>query len=109
MNLFSKSLFVATLFSFATMAHALSLEEGKKSGAVGEKRSGYLAVVHESADAQKLVTEVNARRRAAYVAIAEKNNSDLTTVEQLGAKEAIQNSPAGTYVEAGDGKWVQKK
>jgi len=89
---------------------ALSLEEGKRQGLIGERRNGYLDVVTSAAPSEihALVEDVNAKRRAAYAQIAHKNGSPLSAVEQVGAKEAFDKSPTGTMIEGADGKWQPK-
>ena len=48
------------LFVIDVNRESLAIEEAKKSGSVGEKQNGYLAVIRDDTGAaQKLVTEVN--------------------------------------------------
>ncbi len=87
---------------------ALSLEEAKLQGLVGEQTSGYLGVVkpdHEAA--QALVKEVNSKRRQAYEEIARRNGTPLQAVESLAGEKAIQNTKPGLLVE-GPGGWIKK-
>lgn len=94
----------------SSSAFALSLDEAKRSGAVGEKADGYLAPVKggSAAEINQLVATVNEKRKTAYSQIAQKNGSPMSVVEKVGAKEAIEKSPAGTFIQAGDGSWIQK-
>ena len=87
---------------------ALSLEEAKLQGLVGEQTSGYLGVVkpeHEAA--QALVKEVNSKRRQAYEEIARRNGMPLQAVESMAGEKAIQNTKPGLLVE-GPGGWIKK-
>lgn len=87
---------------------ALSLDEAKTQGLVGEQTSGYLGVVkpeHEAA--QALVKEVNSKRRQAYEDIARRNGTPLQTVETLAGEKAIHNTKPGLFVE-GPGGWTKK-
>ena len=87
---------------------ALSLEEAKARGIVGEKRNGYLGVVHAAnQEAQALLQDVNQKRRDAYEEIARRNRTHLQAVETLAGEKAIQNTKPGNYVE-GPGGWVKK-
>ena len=89
-------------------AFALSLEEAKTRGLVGEKRNGYLGVVNPSSqEAQSVVNEVNQKRRQAYEDIAARNKTPLATVEALAGEKAIQNTRPGYFVE-GPGGWTKK-
>ena len=75
-------------------AFALSLDEAKSKGLVGEKANGYLGVVKPgSQEAQSLTIEVNLKRREAYQDIAARNKTQLETVEnERLARESIQSA-----------------
>ena len=89
-------------------AFALSLDEAKSKGLVGEKANGYLGVVRPgSQEAQSLTNEVNQKRREAYQDIAARNKTQLETVETLAGEKAIQNTKPGHFVE-GPGGWTKK-
>lgn len=112
MNKISITYLTAAVFSvsltFPQSSHAISLEDGKKKGLVGESANGYLEPVVDSPEAKALTENINVRRKAAYKKIAEKNGSPLEVVEQIGGKEAIENSQSGTLVKSGKGGWVKK-
>jgi len=89
-------------------AFAMSVEEAKTKGLVGEKANGYLGVVNPgSQEAQSLTNEVNKKRRQAYEDIATRNGTQLDAVEALAGEKAIQNTKPGHYVE-GPGGWTKK-
>lgn len=89
-------------------AWALSLEEAKAKGQVGEKANGYLgAVSGGNADVQALVSDVNQKRKQAYEDIARRNGTNLSSVETLAGEKAIQNTQPGNMVE-GPGGWTRK-
>jgi uncharacterized protein len=89
-------------------AFALSLDEAKTRGLVGEKPNGYLGVVTpDSPQAQSLTNEVNQKRRQAYQEIAARNKTALEAVETLAGQKAIQNTKPGHFVE-GPGGWTRK-
>ena len=89
-------------------AFALSLDEAKSKGLVGEKANGYLGVVvPQSQEAQSLTNEVNQKRRQAYQDIASRNRTQLETVEALAGEKAIQNTKPGHFVE-GPAGWTRK-
>lgn len=92
----------------ASSVCALSLDEAKTKGLVGERTNGYLGVVNASnAEAQALITDINQKRRQAYEDIAKRNRTLLTTVETLAGEKAIQNTKPGNFVE-GPGGWIKK-
>lgn len=87
---------------------ALTLEEAKAQGLVGEKSNGYLGVVAAGAGGvQALVNEVNQKRRQAYEDIARRNETSLLSVEMLAGEKAIQSTKPGNVVE-GPGGWTKK-
>ena len=89
-------------------AMALSLDEAKAKGLVGERTNGYLGAVSPSqTEAQTLVDDVNQKRRKAYEEIAKRNRTDVRSVETLAGEKAIQNTKPGNFIE-GPGGWVKK-
>ena len=86
---------------------AMDLQTAKEQGLLGETASCYLALVQNNPEAAKVAASVNARRKAEYQSIAQKNGIALKDVEQLAGKKAIDKTPKGQFVQA-DGKWVKK-
>ncbi|MBU6435529.1 MAG: DUF1318 domain-containing protein [Nitrospirae bacterium] len=86
---------------------ALSLEEAKSKGLVGEKANGYLGVLNHSGEVQALANDVNQKRREAYEEIARRHETPMTAVETLAGEKAIQNTKSGHFVE-GPGGWMKK-
>lgn len=91
-----------------TALFALTLEEAKNRGLVGEKSSGYLGTVTAGGgEVQALVADVNQKRRQAYEDIAKRNGTPISAVETLAGEKAIQNTRPGNFVE-GPGGWIKK-
>ncbi len=87
---------------------AISLEDAKSQGLVGEKANGYLGlVVPGNAEAQALVKDINQKRRQAYEEIARREGTNVSAVETLAGEKAIQKTKPGNFVE-GPGGWVKK-
>jgi len=85
-------------------AFAMSVEEAKTKGLVGEKANGYLGVVNPSSqEAESLTNEVNKKRRQAYEDIAARNRTQLDAVEALAGEKAIQNTKPGITSKARTG------
>lgn len=105
----SKKLTIAAFLSLfiTAQAFALSLDEAKSKGLVGETPSGYLEVVQSNAEASSLAHEVNSKRREHYQEIAKKNGTPLKAVEELAGKKAIEKTVRGNYVKV-NGAWVKK-
>jgi uncharacterized protein YdbL (DUF1318 family) len=87
---------------------ALSLDEAKARGLVGEKANGYLGVVGSgSGEAHALANDVNQKRRQAYEDIARRNGAHINAVETLAGEKAVQNTKPGHFIE-GPGGWRKK-
>lgn len=77
---------------------------------VGENSSGFLEAIAKlpAADAKTVALE-NADRQVVYTAIAARNGADVAKVGKLRAAEIAAKAKPGTLIQAGDGKWVEKK
>jgi len=104
-RIFTSLTIVSLLFS--SIAFAIGLDEAKDKGLVGEKGNGYLGVVIVQKDAQGLVADINAKRKAVYVELAAKNGITLQQVEKLAAKKAYHKTSTGHYLWVGN-QWVKK-
>ncbi|MBQ4859008.1 YdbL family protein [Pseudoalteromonas sp. MMG007] len=101
---------IATLIGAVYMsfsAWAISLDDAKNQGLVGENSSGYLGLVVQNSEAKAVVEEINAKRKAQYLKLAKKNNLSLAQVEALAAAKTIKKTQNGHYVEV-NGSWVKK-
>ena len=105
-----KKLNIITLVSAVCMsfsAWAISLDDAKNQGLVGEDSSGYLGLVVQNAEAKAVVDDINAKRKAQYLKLAKKNNLSRSQVEALAAAKTIEKTQSGHYVEV-NGNWVKK-
>jgi uncharacterized protein YdbL (DUF1318 family) len=101
-----KFLLILSIF-FSSVVFAISLDEAKDKGLVGEKDNGYLGLVVEQNDAQSLVNNVNAKRKIVYLKLAEKNGITLQQVEKLAAQKAYKKTNSGHYLWM-NGRWIKK-
>ncbi|MFQ3248727.1 MAG: hypothetical protein ACI9O6_000529 [Glaciecola sp.] len=106
LNIIGRFLIISSLF-FSSLSFAMDLDEAKDKGLVGEKDNGYLGLVVNQAEAQKLIAEINAKRREIYLELAAKNNITLTQVEKLAAQKAYSKTAAGHYLWV-NGVWRKK-
>jgi len=97
----------AVILLLSAPAHALDLTGAKDSGLIGESHDGYLAPVVASAEVNRLVAEINSKRKAHYNKIASKNGISLEAVEVRAGQKAIEKSDSGAYINRGDG-WEKK-
>ena len=89
-------------------ALALSLEEAKMKGWVGERMDGYLGPVVDSTDVVALVKDINNQRRAEYQRIAAGNGQSVAVIQKLAAEKAYEKTPSGYFVQNAQGAWVKK-
>jgi len=101
---------IATLIGAVCMsfsAWAITLDNAKNQGLVGEDSSGYLGLVVQNSEAKAVVEEINAKRKAQYLKLAKKNDLSLAQVEALAAAKTIEKTKSGHYIEV-NGNWVKK-
>lgn len=84
-----------------------ALDDVKQGGYIGEKPTGYLGVIKSGAQAAEIAEAINEARRDEYERIAQKHGVDITKIEAVAGKKAIDKTPAGQYVMI-NGEWVRK-
>jgi len=103
---------IALLTGMLAVAAAVAgpLTQPKADGWIGEQASGYIGLVRQDApaDIRKLVADVNAKRKAGYQAIANKQGVPLADVERVGGNTAIEKTLRGNYVRDASGVWRKK-
>lgn len=93
----------------ASPAFALTLEEARTGGLIGETARGYVAPVQApTPEVTALVNRINGGRRAEYDRIARNTGTPLEQVEQRAAQKIYEQLPRGTYVQAAGGRWTRK-
>lgn len=107
-NIIKKLTCVLLATSMAFSAWAISLDDAKQQGLIGEMQNGYLGVVVASPEAQSLVDNVNEKRRDIYLNLARKNKITLDQVTALAGVKAIDKTQPGHFIKNSAGKWVKK-
>ncbi len=103
---------VITLCSlFGTFSvYALTVDEAKEHGIIGETLSGYLAVVDQNdKDAVKLTDKINHERDLKYSEIAQRNNLKTKDVARIAGQKLVERASSGEYVRGINGQWLKKK
>ena len=87
-----------------------AVDTAKAAGIVGEQGDGYLGYVHGAADATTAaaVEAINAGRRQAYMAAAEKTGVTPDAAGQATAQQLIGRLPSGQYYKPLGGYWTKK-
>ncbi|WP_026317965.1 YdbL family protein [Algicola sagamiensis] len=93
---------------FATPAWAMTLDEAKQKGFLGEQPNGYLGLVKDNAEAKTLMNDINAKRKATYQKLATKNKITLADVAKIAGEKAMKKTKSGNYIKGADGQWKKK-
>lgn len=81
----------------------------RASGQVGEKMDGYIGIVGASTpELQRVVNDINIRRRAVYAERAQAENATLEEYAFTSGCLAISRTTAGEMYQAPGGSWVQR-
>lgn len=94
--------------SIAFSAWAITLDQAKQQGLVGEMPNGYLGVVVASAEVSSLVDMVNKKRKDIYLNLARKNNITMQQVTKLAGEKSITKTQSGHLIKNASGQWVKK-
>ncbi|TCK08145.1 YdbL family protein [Marinobacterium mangrovicola] len=91
-------------------AFAISLDEAKQQGLIGEQSTGYLGVVSNNANAEvkALVQSINSKRKALYGEKAKQAGVELQIMELRTGERLLDRAAPGEYVRTPDGRWVRK-
>ena len=84
-----KSLLItASLLMMSQLALALTLDEAQSKGLLGENASGYLEMTPRgNAEAKALMLDINAKRKTKYQSIADKQKTDLKSIEKIAGEK----------------------
>jgi uncharacterized protein YdbL (DUF1318 family) len=78
----------------------------RAAGEVGEQPDGYLGIVGAATDKlQRLVDDINIKRRAIYADKAKENNATLEAYALTAGCQAIARTAPGEKYRAPDGSW----
>ena len=89
-------------------AAALTLNDARAQGRVGETLSGYLAPIQQDAETLALVNRINAARAENYQKLADSNNLPVDEVAKMAGQKLVARAQPGEYVKGINGKWLKK-
>ncbi|EKT6399390.1 YdbL family protein [Salmonella enterica subsp. enterica serovar Chester] len=101
-------LWVLTLSLLTPSVWALTLDEARTQGRVGETLNGYLVALKNDAETQKLVLDINHARRASYQQLADSNHLPVDEVAKMAGQKLVGRARPGEYVQGINGKWMRK-
>lgn len=96
------------LLGAAQPALALTLDEARHQGRVGETFSGYIAARQQDSETLALVRRINDGRSAEYQRIAQQNSLTTEQVARIAGGKLVERAGAGEYVRGLNGLWMQK-
>ncbi|GAK26952.1 MULTISPECIES: YdbL family protein [Serratia] len=99
---------IGAAWLFSSMAMALTLDEAKQQGRVGETLNGYIAPVKQDAETLSLVRNINAGRTEKYQQVADSNHIAIDDVARMAGQKLVARAPAGEYVRGINGQWLKK-
>ncbi|MCE0491573.1 YdbL family protein [Pantoea sp. Mb-10] len=92
----------------APSAWALTLDEARQQGRVGETLSGYIAARQQDKETLALVARINAGRAEQYQRVAQQNRLTTQEVGRIAGEKLVARASAGEYVRGINGQWLQK-
>ncbi len=93
---------------FSSMTFALTVEQAKQQGRVGETLSGYLAPVKKDAETLALVEQINIARSERYQEVAQRNHISIEDVARLAGQKLVNRAASGEYVRGINGQWMRR-
>ena len=90
-------------------AWALTLDEARQQGRVGETLSGYVAARQQDEETLALVKRINDGRLQQYQRVAQQNNLTASEVARIAGEKLVNRAGSGEYVRGINGQWLQKQ
>ncbi|MFG1172486.1 YdbL family protein [Erwiniaceae bacterium CAU 1747] len=107
MKLLNGALLLGCLL-ISTGVMALTLDEARQQGRVGETLNGYIAPRQQDAETQALVRQINEGRSRQYQQLAEQNNLTTAEVARIAGLKLVERAKPGEYVRGINGQWLKK-
>ncbi len=107
MKMLNRALLLGCLL-VSSGAMALTLDEARQQGRVGETLNGYIAPRQLDAETQALVKQINEGRSRQYQLLAEQNNLTAGEVARIAGQKLVERAKPGEYVRGINGQWLKK-
>ena len=94
----------------AAPAWAVTLDQAKAQGLVGERPDGYIGPVNQpvTQEIAALIAQVNAGRHQAHEDVARRNGTPIANVEALAGQKLVSRAGPGEFVMQPGGQWVKR-
>jgi Uncharacterized protein conserved in bacteria len=89
-------------------AWALTLDEARQQGRVGETLSGFIAARQQDDETLALVKRINDGRTQQYQRVAQQNNLTTSEVARIAGEKLVNRAGSGEYVRGINGQWLRK-
>lgn len=89
-------------------AHAITLDEARDLGLIGERPDGLVAAVSPqvSTEVSALIIEINAARLESYKQLAAKDGAPMQAVQAIAGEKLLQKARQnGWYIMSASGGW----
>lgn len=102
-----KIIVIISALMMSVAAMAMDLDDAKNMGLIGEQPNGYLGLVSVSnAEAAAVMIDINAKRKAKYQEIANKQNTQLINIERIAGEKLVNKAQSeGEFYMDGTGQW----
>ncbi|MCT4706471.1 YdbL family protein [Enterobacteriaceae bacterium H16N7] len=102
-----KATLICTLL-FSQPLLAVTLNDARQQGLVGETLSGYIAPIKQDKATLTLVKNINEARAEHYQQLADSNNISVDEVAKLAGQKLVTRAAPGEYVRGINGQWMKK-
>lgn len=89
-------------------AWALTLDQARQQGRVGETLSGYIAARQQDSETLALVKRINEGRSQQYQRVAQQYNLTTAEVARIAGEKLVGRAATGEYVQGINGQWLRK-
>ncbi|ORM70035.1 YdbL family protein [Pantoea rwandensis] len=103
-----KGIILILALLLAPSAWALTLDEARQQGRVGETLSGFIAARQQDDETLALVKRINEGRSQQYQRVAQQNNLTTSEVARIAGEKLVSRAGSGEYVRGINGQWLRK-
>ena len=93
---------------FSSAVFALTLDQAKQQGRVGETLSGYIVAIKQDKETLALVQQINTGRAEKYQEVANNNHISREDVAKMAGQKLVERAASGEYVRGNNGQWLRK-
>lgn len=104
----SKAMALLLALLLVPSAWALTLDEARQQGRLGETLSGYVAARQQDDETLALVKRINDGRTQQYQRVAQQNNLTTSEVARIAGEKLVSRAGSGEYVRGINGQWLRK-